>query len=124
VAPTQGILGGWDGGVRVESNLPSLIEAAEQGDSSAREVLFSALYAELHRVANRRTAWLASLREADPVLAGHPVKLLDEHSSLAPEGFLEQSPVSQPMMQGLVGRRMPAPCWMSYVSMKPGSDWP
>ena len=38
------------------SNLPALIEAAERGDSSAGEALFSALYSELHRVARRELA--------------------------------------------------------------------
>jgi RNA polymerase sigma factor (TIGR02999 family) len=38
------------------SDVPSLIEAAEQGDRSAAEVLFSALYSELRRVARRELA--------------------------------------------------------------------
>ena len=40
----------------MRSNLSSLIEAAEQGDSSAADALFSALYSELHRLARRELA--------------------------------------------------------------------
>ena len=40
----------------VESNIPSLIGAAEQGDGSASDALFSALYSELHRIAKRELA--------------------------------------------------------------------
>ena len=38
------------------STIPSLIAAAEQGDSSAATALFAALYAELHRLAKRELA--------------------------------------------------------------------
>jgi RNA polymerase sigma factor (TIGR02999 family) len=37
----------------LESVLSSLIQAAESGDGSATEALFSALYSELHRMAKR-----------------------------------------------------------------------
>ena len=40
----------------MESRLSSLIEAAETGDRSAAEGLFSALYSELHRMARRQLA--------------------------------------------------------------------
>jgi RNA polymerase sigma factor (TIGR02999 family) len=40
----------------LESSLSSLIEAAETGDSSATEALFSALYSELHLLAKRELA--------------------------------------------------------------------
>jgi RNA polymerase sigma factor (TIGR02999 family) len=40
----------------MESNLSSLIEATEHGDSSAAEGLFAALYSELHRLASRELA--------------------------------------------------------------------
>ena len=40
----------------MRSNLSSLFEAAEQGDSSAAEALFSVLYSELHRLARRELA--------------------------------------------------------------------
>jgi RNA polymerase sigma factor (TIGR02999 family) len=42
--------------VSMESRLSSLIEAAETGDRSAAEGLFSALYSELHRMARRQLA--------------------------------------------------------------------
>jgi hypothetical protein len=37
----------------MESTVSSLIAAAEQGDNSAAEELFAALYSELHRLAGR-----------------------------------------------------------------------
>jgi len=40
----------------VESTISSLIAATEQGDRSAGEALFAALYAELHRLAKRELA--------------------------------------------------------------------
>ena len=40
----------------MDSDLSSLISAVEQGDSSAAEPLFAALYAELHRMARRELA--------------------------------------------------------------------
>ena len=40
----------------MESRLSSLIDAAESGDRSAAEPLFSALYSELHRMARRQLA--------------------------------------------------------------------
>jgi RNA polymerase sigma factor (TIGR02999 family) len=42
--------------VRLEPTLSSLIAAAETGDGSARESLFSSLYSELHRLAKRELA--------------------------------------------------------------------
>ena len=43
-------------GSRVGSSIPSLIEAAKQGDGYAVEALFGALYSELRRVARRELA--------------------------------------------------------------------
>ena len=40
----------------MQSTIPTLIAAAEAGDSSAAESLFAALYSELHRVAKRELA--------------------------------------------------------------------
>ena len=40
----------------MESTIPALIATAEQGDRSAGEELFSALYSELHRMARRELA--------------------------------------------------------------------
>ena len=43
-------------GVALEPTLSLLIQAAEHGDRAAADALFSALYAELHRVAKRELA--------------------------------------------------------------------
>jgi len=40
----------------MDARLSSLIEAAEKGDGSATEALFTALYSELHRLAKRQLA--------------------------------------------------------------------
>ena len=48
----------------VDKSLTALIEAADRGDATAKEPLFSALYAELHRIARRELArhgWGVSL---------------------------------------------------------------
>ena len=44
-----------DGG-RVDSTISALMGAAERGDGAAADALFSALYAELHRLARRELA--------------------------------------------------------------------
>jgi RNA polymerase sigma factor (TIGR02999 family) len=49
----------------VEPTLSLLIQAAERGDESAADALFSALYSELHRVAKRELA-----RQGVPVSLG------------------------------------------------------
>jgi RNA polymerase sigma factor (TIGR02999 family) len=49
----------------LESTLRPLIEAAERGDPSATDALFSALYSELHRLAKRELA-----RQGVPVSLG------------------------------------------------------
>lgn len=43
-------------GSQVSSTISSLIKAAEGGDSAATDELFTALYAELHRMAKRELA--------------------------------------------------------------------
>jgi len=43
-------------GSALESTISALIEAAEHGSESATDALFSALYAELHRIARRELA--------------------------------------------------------------------
>lgn len=43
-------------GSQVSSTISSLITAAEGGDSGATDALFTALYAELHRMAKRELA--------------------------------------------------------------------
>jgi RNA polymerase sigma factor (TIGR02999 family) len=40
----------------MEATVPSLIAAVEHGDAGAREALFAALYADLHRLARRELA--------------------------------------------------------------------
>jgi RNA polymerase sigma factor (TIGR02999 family) len=62
----------------VESNISSLIEAAEQGDGSVREALFSALYSELHRVARRELA-----RHGAPVSLGVTTLLHEAYLDIA-----------------------------------------
>jgi len=56
----------------VVSTITSLIGAAERGDGSAAETLFSALYDELHRLAKRELA-----RRAGPMSLG-PTTLLHQ----------------------------------------------
>jgi RNA polymerase sigma factor (TIGR02999 family) len=57
----------------VDTNLSSLIAAAEQGDNQAAETLFSTLYAELHRMARRELA-----RRGSPDLSLGVTTLLHE----------------------------------------------
>ena len=52
-------------GIALQSTLRPLIEAAERGDKSATDALFSALYSELHRLAKRELA-----RQGVPVSLG------------------------------------------------------
>jgi len=63
----------------LESNLSALIAAAEQGDRSATELLFSALYSELHRLARRELA-----------RQGVPISL--SATTLLHEAYLEMAP--------------------------------
>jgi RNA polymerase sigma factor (TIGR02999 family) len=44
------------GGIALPSTLRPLVEAAERGDRSAADALFTALYSELHRVSKRELA--------------------------------------------------------------------
>jgi serine/threonine-protein kinase len=55
-----------------------------------------------------RAAWLASLRQQNPELAGHLQVLLAEHRALSEEGFLEQNPVALLEESGLAGRQIGA----------------
>ena len=54
--PNRPILRRWGGKDSVETTLSSLFGAADQGDASAADALFGALYAELHRLAKRQLA--------------------------------------------------------------------
>ncbi len=51
-----------------------------------------------------RDAWLSSLRVDNPSLASQLESLLDEHSKLAQDGFLEQSPTRLDEDLGLAGK--------------------
>lgn len=54
--PTALLAHGVPEGACLESTLVSLIEAAEKGEGSATEALFTALYSELHRLAKQQLA--------------------------------------------------------------------
>lgn len=62
----------------MESNISSLVEAAERGDGSAGEALFSALYSELHRLARRELA-----RYGAPVSLGVTTLLHEAYLDIA-----------------------------------------
>ena len=64
-----------------ESSISSLITAAEQGDRAAAENLFSALYAELHRVAKRELA-----RQGVPVTLSATTLLHSAYIEMAGRG--------------------------------------
>src|SRR5271163_447170 len=55
---------------------------------------------------DERGAWLSSLGEQDPALAGQVGALLDEHRQLAQEGFLESSRWALPNSTGLAGQTL------------------
>ena len=55
-----------------------------------------------------RAAWLASLGEQDPELAGHLQTLLAEHRALAEKRFLEQGPAPPLREPGLAGQTIGA----------------
>jgi serine/threonine-protein kinase len=71
-----------------------------------------------------RAAWLASLREQNPVLAGHLQTLLEEHRALSEERFLEQGPVPLPVQPGLAGQTIGAYTLVSLLGQGGmGSVW-
>jgi len=61
-----------------QSNLSSLFEAAERGDASAADALFSVLYYELHRMAKRELA-----RQGLPVSLGATTLLHQAYIEMA-----------------------------------------
>jgi serine/threonine protein kinase len=69
-------------------------------------VLRPYLDSALEMTATQRTAWLASIRAEEPDLAAQLASLLEEHSLLAKEGFLENSPLATPPMVGLAGQQV------------------
>jgi RNA polymerase sigma factor (TIGR02999 family) len=64
--------------VEMRSTLSSLFEAAERGDVSAADALFSALYSELHRIAKRELA-----RQGFPVSLGTTTLLHQAYIEMA-----------------------------------------
>ena len=67
-------------GEHVESTVSLLIQAAERGDESASDVLFSSLYSELHRIAKRELA-----RQGVPVSLGATTLLHQAYIEMAPK---------------------------------------
>src|SRR5207244_9389236 len=64
--------------IAMEPRLSSLIQAAERGDQSAADALFSALYSELHRVAKRELS-----RQGVPVSLGATTLLHQAYIEMA-----------------------------------------
>jgi len=64
--------------VEAQPTLASLIEAAERGESSAADALFSALYTELHRLAKRELA-----RQGFPISLGATTLLHQAYIEMA-----------------------------------------
>ena len=62
----------------MEPTLSTLIQAAERGDESAADALFSALYSELHRIARRELA-----RQGVPVSMGATTLLHQAYIEMA-----------------------------------------
>src|SRR3954468_23933886 len=58
----------------------------------------------LARDSQERTAWLASLRARNPQFAAGLESLLDEHSQLDLEGFLDDEQSSSSVSSGLSGQ--------------------
>ena len=67
--------GSCDEGPRLEAKISALIDSAERGETAAADALFAALYAELHRLAERELARCgagASLGDHQPPPRGVP----------------------------------------------------
>jgi RNA polymerase sigma factor (TIGR02999 family) len=65
-------------GDHLESTLSLLIQAAERGDQSAADALFSSLYSELHRIASRELG-----RQGFPVTLGATTLLHQAYIEMA-----------------------------------------
>ena len=65
----------------MEPTLSMLIQAAERGDESAADALFSALYSELRRMARRKLA-----RQGVPVSLGATTLLHQAYIEMAEKG--------------------------------------
>ncbi len=73
---------------------------------------------------DERAAWLRSLGEQNPALAGQLVALLDEHRVLAQEGFLENGRFGLPSAPGLAGHTIGAYTLISQIGQGGmGSVW-
>ncbi len=73
---------------------------------------------------DERAAWLRSLGEQNPALAGQLVALLDEHRVLAQEGFLENGRFGLPSAPGLAGHTIGAYTLISPIGQGGmGSVW-
>src|ERR1700687_3978989 len=71
-----------------------------------------------------RAVWLRSLREESPALAAQLQALLDEHQTLAQEGFLEKSPTPPPGPPTLVGQTIDAYTLVALIGQGGmGSVW-
>jgi len=62
-----------------------------------------------------RASWLAALRDRDPALADHLQVLLEEHSALVQDGFLDHPPVPPRDELGLAGRTIGAYTLLSSI---------
>jgi serine/threonine-protein kinase len=72
----------------------------------------------------KRTPWLASLREQNPVLAAHLQTLLEEHLDLSRESFLKRTPVAPASVAALVGQKIGAYTLVSPIGQGGmGSVW-
>lgn len=83
----------------MEPTLSSLIEAAERGDQSAADSLFSTLYSELHRIAKRELA-----RRGSPVSLGATTLLHQAYIEMA--GNTSISFPDRPRFMGYISRVM------------------
>jgi RNA polymerase sigma factor (TIGR02999 family) len=86
---------------RVSSDIPSLIEAADHGDASAAEALFSALYAELLRLAKHNLA-----RQGAPVTLGATTLLHEAYLEIAGRSSGRPSFPDHARFMGYAGRVM------------------
>ncbi len=85
----------------VSLEIPSLIEAADQGDASASEALFSALYSELRRLAKRKLSGYGA-----PVTLSATTLLHEAYLEIAGRGSNRPSFPDQARFMGYAGRVM------------------
>jgi RNA polymerase sigma factor (TIGR02999 family) len=85
--------------VEMHSTLSSLFEAAQRGDVSAADALFSALYSELHRIAKRELG-----RQGVPISLGATTLLHQAYIEMAERNGI--SFPDRPRFMGYAGRVM------------------